>query len=253
MYTVYKITNLVNNKIYIGCTKQPLSVRFSGSYNSRLKSDLALYGKKNFVIEPIFKTDNAITARIAETNNIMLYDSANPEIGYNIDRKSDYPDMAEYARTWTPKQEAYIYVIDAVEKKILDDALEEFRGSLRQEDALVKQCRKDCEKDIKRLGKTFAGIGISPEMFLSEIGYRQPKEPIQDEGKVYALGDDEETTPPINERYYDYLVQYPWLSEQAYRVLKKRHAGELFPKYTEQEWELAIKEQIELAGLSTTK
>lgn len=247
MYTVYKITNLINKKIYIGCTKQPLSVRFSGSYNTRLKSDLALYGKKNFTIEAIFQTANPTTARIAETNNIMLHESTNPEYGYNIDRTSDYPDLAEYAKNWTPKQEAHVYMIDEIEKRLLDATLEEFRGSLQQENLLIEQRQKECQQKAISSHKTFSGIGTTPQQFLSKIGYKEPEKPFKETDKTYPLGG--RSFPPLSSQYMTYVGDYPWLLEQALHVLNERHKDELFPAITTEELESVIKERMEIAGV----
>ena len=41
MFKIYKITNLINNKIYIGYTKNKLEVRFKG----RCKSKDSLIGR----------------------------------------------------------------------------------------------------------------------------------------------------------------------------------------------------------------
>jgi group I intron endonuclease len=58
---VYKITNLVNGKVYIGQTRQKLSIRFrQHSYNksncSALYKAINKYGPKSFTIEAIFET-----------------------------------------------------------------------------------------------------------------------------------------------------------------------------------------------------
>lgn len=59
---IYKITNLINGKIYIGQTVAELSKRlYSHRYNSRIESNnsylyrsMRKYGELNFEIEPIF-------------------------------------------------------------------------------------------------------------------------------------------------------------------------------------------------------
>ena len=89
---IYKITNKVNNKIYIGSSKnityrwkQHIDSLESGNHhNSRLQSDWNKYGITNFTFEVIesIKNDDNLLKR--EQRYIDKYKSYNPEIGYNI-------------------------------------------------------------------------------------------------------------------------------------------------------------------------
>jgi group I intron endonuclease len=83
-YIIYKITNLINGKIYIGVTSRPdIRSRFiehiSGSNWSGRKSILHIaiskYGKDNFNIEIIEKTDSIENMFILENKYIIKYDS----------------------------------------------------------------------------------------------------------------------------------------------------------------------------------
>lgn len=64
MYRIYKITNIVNNNIYIGITKKSLNRRLSDHINSSKRSKTLLYeqmlkyGYENFIIEEI---DNCLS------------------------------------------------------------------------------------------------------------------------------------------------------------------------------------------------
>ena len=61
MYKVYKITNLINSKYYIGMTKQTIKRRFSQHKESSKKGKSYLYnairkyGVENFEIEQLFE------------------------------------------------------------------------------------------------------------------------------------------------------------------------------------------------------
>ena len=65
---IYKITNIVNNKIYIGKTVRTIKSRFSrhindaesGRLNTHLSRAIRKYGKQNFKIEEIEKIDNKL-------------------------------------------------------------------------------------------------------------------------------------------------------------------------------------------------
>ena len=59
--TIYKITNLITKKVYIGQTRQNYTRRFNahkqaarkGSYYSKLHAAMREYGENNFIIEKI--------------------------------------------------------------------------------------------------------------------------------------------------------------------------------------------------------
>jgi len=96
---IYKITNIVNNKIYIGKTKTHYGKHPFG-INQRLQNHItkalngkndcpALYnaiikhGKKNFKIEEILKSDLKYIDD-HEIGQIEIHDSTNKKIGYNV-------------------------------------------------------------------------------------------------------------------------------------------------------------------------
>jgi group I intron endonuclease len=86
---IYKITNLINGKIYIGQTIMPLSRRWrahcSGKDHS-MKIALAInkYGKENFTIEVIDTAENLDDLNKKEELYISQYDCTNDSEGYNI-------------------------------------------------------------------------------------------------------------------------------------------------------------------------
>lgn len=93
MVGVYKITNLINNKIYIGQSldiKRRFNDHKNHTKNEHLKSALKKYGIDNFCFEPVFLIDNYLGTK--EEQNILnekekefinKFDSINPEKGYN--------------------------------------------------------------------------------------------------------------------------------------------------------------------------
>jgi len=79
---IYKITNKVNDKAYIGITTKTTKTRFDehiysseneGKY--RIHYAIRKYGKENFDIETIVIVDNKEQALLIETENIIKYDS----------------------------------------------------------------------------------------------------------------------------------------------------------------------------------
>lgn len=86
---IYKVTNLVNNKIYIGQTIQNLHVRIyhhfyeSKNANCYFHHAINKYGKENFVAEEICSATSIENLNHLEEHFISYYDSLSPN-GYNI-------------------------------------------------------------------------------------------------------------------------------------------------------------------------
>lgn len=90
IYIIYKITSLVNKKMYIGYTKYTIIHRLKGhirnaklikNKNNKFGRALLNYGKENFVIESIFTTNDKKIALEKECYYIELYDTQ--KNGYN--------------------------------------------------------------------------------------------------------------------------------------------------------------------------
>lgn len=86
MIYVYKISNILNNKIYIGQTKR-LNKRFKEHviYKkfSLLSKAIKKYGINNFSFEIITKTKFQQTANLLEEYFIIIYNTLTPK-GYNV-------------------------------------------------------------------------------------------------------------------------------------------------------------------------
>lgn len=80
---IYKTTNIVNKKIYIGQTKKPIDSGYIGSGPILLKA-IKKYGKENFIKETIeiCKSKDQLNER--EIYWIKFYNSTNRKTGYNI-------------------------------------------------------------------------------------------------------------------------------------------------------------------------
>lgn len=90
-HLVYKISNTINDKIYIGQTCRNINQRFSEHKSIRktekphcvkLVNAFHKYGKNNFVIDLIVSCEDQSTADFLERFWITTYDSI--ENGYNI-------------------------------------------------------------------------------------------------------------------------------------------------------------------------
>lgn len=86
---IYKITNLVNGKIYIGQTIKDIQVRFNAhclrqkKYKSNISETINKYGKENFTIEIIEYCHNHKELDNREKQLIKTLSSLTPN-GYNI-------------------------------------------------------------------------------------------------------------------------------------------------------------------------
>ena len=95
---IYKITNDINNKIYIGKTTRTLEVRFKEHCNntsgckSILYNAICKYGKEHFIIEKIEECEeDKLNER--ERYWIQYYNSY--EQGYNLTTGGDGKSLSE--------------------------------------------------------------------------------------------------------------------------------------------------------------
>ena len=82
---IYKTTNLINKKIYIGQKKSKIFLenKYLGS-GLYLKRAVKKYGKENFKVELIAWASNREELNNLEKYYILKYNSLNSNIGYNI-------------------------------------------------------------------------------------------------------------------------------------------------------------------------
>lgn len=85
----YKITNLNNNKVYIGITKCSINKRWSEhkskskSYNTHLYKSIRKHGINSFKIEILKEFNNEQDMYSYEIESIQKYNSRNRSYGYN--------------------------------------------------------------------------------------------------------------------------------------------------------------------------
>lgn len=98
---IYKITNKVNGKIYIGQTIRPLLVRWKHHCNPANKNCVAMhraiqkYGKENFTVEQIDVACDRDELDKKEIYWIEFYDSMNPDKGYNLIKGGEHREISE--------------------------------------------------------------------------------------------------------------------------------------------------------------
>lgn len=95
-YEVYKVTNKVNNKVYIGITNKGAGARFKqhlfdAEHGSQYRFHRAIrkYGKENFEVSIIAFCNNVDELKENEIKFISEYESMNPDKGYNMTEGGD--------------------------------------------------------------------------------------------------------------------------------------------------------------------
>jgi group I intron endonuclease len=90
-YTIYCIKNKINGKIYIGYTSKNMDKRFNThiknakkKINRRLYDSMNYHGYDKFEITKLEECDNHNKAKDLESKYIYVFDSNNPDKGYNM-------------------------------------------------------------------------------------------------------------------------------------------------------------------------
>jgi len=97
---IYKITNIKNNKLYIGKTEKSLTQRWNkhihmarNNINRYLYDAMNHYGYENFIIEEIDRVDSKEELDNLERHYISLFKSNTSEFGYNMTDGGDGGSM----------------------------------------------------------------------------------------------------------------------------------------------------------------
>ena len=90
MYVIYCITNIVNNKKYVGCTKYSAKLRFKQHYQASLKGsncllhkDMRIYGIDNFTYKNLLINVPEDKHQYYECLWISKLNTYNSDLGYN--------------------------------------------------------------------------------------------------------------------------------------------------------------------------
>lgn len=89
---IYKTTNLVNGKIYIG---QHKSIKFTKEYigsGKYLSYAIAKYGRDNFDVELLESAETKSELNLLERKWINKFNSTDRKVGYNLTRGGDGGD-----------------------------------------------------------------------------------------------------------------------------------------------------------------
>lgn len=90
---IYKLTNIINNKIYIGlttetikerCRKRNVEARLNLAKTSYILNAIRKYGENNFKVEQIDTANSLEELKNKEVHYIKYYNSKDRNIGYNL-------------------------------------------------------------------------------------------------------------------------------------------------------------------------
>ena len=152
---VYKITNLLNDKVYIGATKRRLHDRWNDHMKRRFKfPERKLYaainadGPENFKMEQLYETDSFDELYAVEAEQIALHNSV--ENGYNT------LSAAPQHEDWEELYSSFQRIMHS------DDVRHRISRSMKQ----YRAEHPFTAEHIKKLGDAQRGRKMSPERAL---------------------------------------------------------------------------------------
>ena len=182
MYKVYKYTNLVNGKVYVGQTCQTLKARAQSnginySQNPRFYKDIKEFGWDNFKGEILIDNLNHFQADYYEAYYIKLYQSTDESFGYNISSGAHTP------------------IVDCVREILSEKAKERYKdptknpmyGKKHSEESLKKMSEAKKGKNNPMYGVSMSKESIEKRKRTNEIrGYTYDKHKWTDEERSVA-------------------------------------------------------------------
>ena len=173
---IYKITNKINNKIYIGMTYRTVAERWNEHCNSYkyardnhrpLYNAMNKYGLENFSIEVIEETDNP---EEREKYWIEQYNSF--KYGYNATKGGDGKSYIDYDLVISTYQEvkniAEVSRIMSIDSSTISGILHRANISIKDSSIIIKEKagKKVGMYEKQKLVKTFASMGDAARFLI---------------------------------------------------------------------------------------
>lgn len=173
---IYKISNLVNNKIYIGQTIESLAKRWKRHtwISTKNRNAMAItnaiikYGEENFIIEEIDNAQNIDELNKKEEYYIRYYNCISPN-GYNIKYGGDNNKMSEETKLKISISNTGKTISEETRKKLSDShkgwvPSEETRQKWRDAFSGKKPSENTIKGSIEHNQKTFTLLNPDGEL-----------------------------------------------------------------------------------------
>jgi group I intron endonuclease len=154
---IYKITNSINDKVYIGQTVESLKKRWNRhTWVCTIKRNamaitnaIVKYGKENFIIEEIDKADDIEELNEKEIYYINLYKSISPN-GYNLTTGGNNKRLSEETKRKISESNKGRKTSDETRKKLSDSHKGvKFSNERRLKMSISNKGKKPSENTIK--------------------------------------------------------------------------------------------------------
>lgn len=229
---IYKITNSVNGKIYIGLTTKTAQERFKQHMDLSRRSDYAIhramrkYGKENFTVEILERCSSVDELIKRESYWIKFYNSMNPRVGYNMINQEDFRKVynQEVGDKISKAQKERFALMSDAEKKELYGRTVKCRQGIKK--GGISEYVGISKAKLGRYACNTSYMGeVYRKSFLSEIEAAQ----AYDKVVLYLYGNDAKLNFPDKREEYlqDDLVLYmEWFLTD--RAAKGRPARKLY-------------------------
>lgn len=147
IYSIYKITNKINNKIYIGFTSKTIEERFQEHVNSAIyhkdkiyfHNAIRKYGKESFLLEKIDESlDRNYALNVLEPKYIKEYKSNNKKYGYNLTNGGEGASFTEEIRKKLSENKKEKYRLGILKNNNKGKKYDEIFGEVRSKEIRYK-------------------------------------------------------------------------------------------------------------------
>jgi group I intron endonuclease len=175
MFTIYKHTNTVNGKSYVGYTKHTMQERFSqhisaanGGSKTPFHRAIRKHGARNWTSEVLFVAYTEQDAWWAEERFILENGTHKRYIGYNMTLGGDRGPILHgtsngmWGKTHTSE----------VRQRLSQGAKDRYTGKSYEErhgEALAAILRQTRSEDMKRIRRSRSGVGTANPNFNPEV------------------------------------------------------------------------------------